>query len=230
MKSRILAIAIAMFTFGFLAVLMPAPASAASSGEFIADINALRASKGLPALTVNGSLSGFAQGWAGKMAEAGSISHNPNLKNAPGNWTAVGENVGVGGSEKAIFNALVASSGHYANMVSTKYNTIGVGVVTGNDGRIYTTHNFAFYPAASSSSSSSPKPSSTTSKPAATTAPKVTTAPKTSTKPTTTQASSQTTQTSTTPSTETPAVPVTSAPSERILQGTIEIGNIAVQG
>jgi hypothetical protein len=239
-KSRILAIA--TFVVALTAVLLPAsPASASTSGDFLADINGLRASKGLSALSLNGSLSGFAQGWTEQMASAGKISHNPNLGKAPGGWSTIGENVGVGGSEKSIFNALVASSGHYANMVNPKFNSIGIGVTVGGDGRIYTTHNFAAYTSAGNSSSSKPAP--TTSKPA-NNKPATTSAPK-STAPAATK-SANAPATTTAPAApvapvapEAPAAPVANAPvaapalplpSDRIVQGLAEVGGISTQG
>jgi hypothetical protein len=235
MKYRILAIA--TFVIAIATALIPAtPASASTAGDFLSDINSLRASKGLSALTLNGSLSGFAQGWTEQMAAAGKISHNPSLGKAPGSWTTVGENVGVGGSEKAIFNALVASSGHYANMVNPKYNTIGIGVKVGGDGRIYTTHNFAAYSSGGSSSSgakSAPTTSkpATTNKPATTSAPKsnATAAPKTTAAPANSN-SAPATETPATPAPEAPAAPTLPVPSERIVQGLVEVGNISTQG
>jgi hypothetical protein len=238
-KYRILAFA--TFVAALTAMLFPAaPASASTSGDFLADINGLRASKGLPALSLNGGLSGFAQSWSDQMASAGKISHNPNLSKAPGGWTTVGENVGVGGSEKSIFNALVASSGHYANMVNPKFNSIGIGVTVGGDGRIYTTHNFAAYPSVGNGNSQS-KPAPTTTKPATTNKPATTSAPKSPTAApkaasapaVATTAPVETPQTPTAPAApvnEAPAAPALPLPSERIVQGLAEVGSIGTQG
>jgi hypothetical protein len=143
---RLLATLVAFAALIGPVVLHAAPASAASPGEFIGQINGLRASKGVGGLSVDGNLSGQAQNWAQQMANSGGISHNPSLGSTPGGWVKIGENVGAGGSAGSIFNALVASPGHYRNMVDGSFNRIGVGVAMGSDGRVYTCHVFANVP------------------------------------------------------------------------------------
>jgi hypothetical protein len=233
LKYRILALTAATLIFGFISFTLPTSASA-SSGDFVAKINSLRASKGLPALSSNGSLAGFAQSWTAKMAAAGKISHNPGLGGAPGNWTSVGENVGVGSSVDAIFKALVNSPGHYANMVNPKFNSVGVGVVTGSDGRLYTTHNFAAYPSAGGSSSGSKaapaakqasKPAAKPSANSGSSAPKAATTKSTSA-PTSSVAAPEAPQNSEAPAPE-ESGPV---PSDRIVQSLLEVGSIHAQG
>ncbi len=238
MKKRSSIAFVALAIALFVSILQSAPASAATSGEFVSKINGLRASKGLGALSVDGRLSGVAQAWAEKMAAANKISHNPALGSVPGNWTKVGENVGTGGDVDAIFDALVASSGHYRNMVEGSFNSIGVGVAVGSDNRIYTSHVFAAYPGAggsSGSASSSPAPKvAAAAKPAA---PKPTAAPKPAAKPKPVSSSAKAVQPAPPPA---PAVaapapapapaPVLPTPSARIVQGLAEVGSIATQG
>jgi cell division septation protein DedD len=109
---------------------------------FLADINALRSSVGLGALTVDPQLTQVAQNWSQQMANAGDISHNPNLKDqVSGNWSKLGENVGMGPAIGDLFTAFVNSPHHYANLVDPSFNYIGIGVVYSN-GTIYTTHDF----------------------------------------------------------------------------------------
>ena len=126
-------------------VFMPTIASAAPADDeaaYLRDINNLRVSKGLAPLRVNAALTGVARNWANQMAGANKLSHNPNLsKQGPAGWTTLGENVGVGGSEAAVFDAFVKSPGHYANLVNGKYNQVGVAVVYAH-GRQWTVHNF----------------------------------------------------------------------------------------
>lgn len=115
----------------------------AMENEFVSRINDLRASQGVAALANESSqLHDVALSWAGTMADAGSISHRPNLADvAPSNWTRLGENVGVGYSVESLHNAFVASPGHLKNLVDPAFQTIAVGVVV-RDGRIFVTQNF----------------------------------------------------------------------------------------
>jgi hypothetical protein len=108
------------------------PASAEAA--FVADLNSLRASKGLPALAVDPNLATIARAWSGRMAAAGDISHNPNLTTqAPPTWRALGENVGMGPDEPSLNAAFINSPHHYANMINASYNGVGVGVVMGTE-------------------------------------------------------------------------------------------------
>jgi len=78
------------------------------------------------------------------MAADHTIYHNNNLGNEiGGNWTAAGENVGMGPSCQSIHDAFMSSPGHRANILDTDYNQVGVGVATDNDGTIYVTEDFA---------------------------------------------------------------------------------------
>ncbi len=126
-------------------VAFPATAQASDADDaaaFVRDINALRASKGLGALTVNRDLAAVANAWNNKMAQAGTISHNPNLAaQGPAGWTKLGENVGVGGTEISLHNAFVNSPGHYANLVDPKFTEIGVAVMQ-SGGRMWVVENF----------------------------------------------------------------------------------------
>jgi uncharacterized protein YkwD len=124
-----------------------APASpAADSGteaQFVSRINSLRASKGLSQLQVSGELVGVARRWTDRMVADGAISHNPNLgSQVSGNWTKLGENVGVGYDVDGLMKAFINSPSHYRNLVDPEWTHVGVGVSYGSDGRMYTTHNF----------------------------------------------------------------------------------------
>lgn len=112
---------------------LPEPAFAdtvSDESSFVNKLNALRASRGLRPLAVNGGLTNMARGWSSHMASTGTLAHNPNMASqAPGNWSRLGENVGVGQSVDSLHNAFVASPNHYANMVNVHYDSVGVGVV-----------------------------------------------------------------------------------------------------
>jgi len=140
-----------------------APTSAASSSstaaaaapspefesQFVGRINSLRASKGLSQLQVSGDLVGVARNWTEQMVSNGNISHNPNLgSQVKGNWTKLGENVGVGYDVDGLMQAFINSSSHYKNLVDPAWNYVGVGVVVTPDGRMWTTHNFMAKPSA----------------------------------------------------------------------------------
>jgi uncharacterized protein YkwD len=108
--------------------------------DFAASINSYRSSKGLPALTRDGSLDGEARAWAKRMAQRGSISHSDLGRFIPP-WSAAGENVGSGGSAGGLFDALVASSGHRANMLGG-FTHFGIGVWVDESGTLWTAHVF----------------------------------------------------------------------------------------
>lgn len=115
----------------------------AVEGDFVGRINGLRAGKGLAPLQVHGELTDVARAWATKMAGDDRISHNPNLsKQVQADWQKLGENVGVGMTVASIHDAFVASAGHYRNLVDADFAYVGVGVVYGRDGAIFTTHTF----------------------------------------------------------------------------------------
>lgn len=136
-------VAITMGIAAFLVAPTAASASTASDEEaFVRDINGLRASRGLGPMQRHSGLDGVARTWATQMAASGKLSHNPNLaKQAPAGWKKLGENVGVGGTESALFAAFVNSPGHFANLVDSQFNQIGVSVVSAG-GRIWTVHVF----------------------------------------------------------------------------------------
>ncbi|HEV3225365.1 MAG TPA: CAP domain-containing protein, partial [Acidimicrobiales bacterium] len=106
-------------------------------------INSLRESHGLAPLQVHVQVTGVARRWTDRMAGAGQISHNPNLANdVQGNWTKLGENVGVGRDVDGLMRAFINSPAHYANLVDPSFNYVGVGVTFAPDGHLFTTHDF----------------------------------------------------------------------------------------
>ena len=77
----------------------PAGYQAPDNTHLVSLVNGTRAANGLPGLAVAGDASQKAQQHAQDMANAGSIFHSSSLSSGlqPG-WTAIGENVGSGGS------------------------------------------------------------------------------------------------------------------------------------
>src|SRR4051812_8004756 len=118
----------------------PAQAGAADT------VNAQRAAAGLPPLAESGALDATAQQHAAQMANSHTLFHTASLAGtigqaAPG-WTALAENVGYGPSLSSTMSALLASPTHRANIMGN-YNVVGVGVVTGSDGTVWVTEQFA---------------------------------------------------------------------------------------
>lgn len=144
-----------------LVMALPTSASAGTAdleAQFVAKINELRASKGLQPLLVDGELTQIGRNWAAQMAQAGEISHNPNLRyEVTSDWQRLGENVGVGPTVDSLFKAFVDSPGHYANLVHASYNRVGVGVVLVGE-TIYTSHQFMELRGAAPSAVRTPAP------------------------------------------------------------------------
>ncbi len=149
-----------------------ASADAGMEAEFLSKINASRSAAGLGSLKSSGSLSSYARGHSGDMADAGAIFHSTSgqLSSAAGSgWTKVGENVGKGPSVDSLHNAFMNSAGHKANILGA-YDTAGVGVAL-KDGYIYVTVVFVNYGTGGGSSGSggSSGGSTATTKPVVTT-------------------------------------------------------------
>jgi len=126
-----------------------AASSPSSAEQFIADINALRAQVGVGQLSESSALDSMAAGWSIHLENAGTLSHNPNLAaDAPSNWRALGENVGVGPNVSALQQAFTNSPEHYANMVDSSYNQIGVSVQIDSNGAMWVTEDYMYLPAA----------------------------------------------------------------------------------
>lgn len=113
---------------------------AGAESDFASRINSYRAANGLPALSRDGSLNSYARNWAERLAANGGLSHS-NLSALIPPWSGAGENVGVGGSVGAIFDALVASSGHATNMRG-EFTHMGIGVYRDASGALWTAHVF----------------------------------------------------------------------------------------
>ncbi|HZT65301.1 MAG TPA: CAP domain-containing protein [Acidimicrobiales bacterium] len=133
-----------------------ADTASTAAAEFVQNINQLRASHGIGPLSVNSSLASVAYNWSVRMAQAGTISHNPNLASqAPSNWQMLGENVGMGPNEPTLQQAFTNSPEHYANMVNANFSEIGVGVVVTPNGTMFVTEDY-MQPQASSAPAPAP--------------------------------------------------------------------------
>jgi hypothetical protein len=125
-------------------VAAPAPTAGASGNtpsDYVARINALRASVHVQPLYVDAELTGLAQGWAQHMASTGILSHSSLTAGITERWGKLGENVGTGPDNPTVWNAFLHSAEHYANLVDPTYNRVGVGVAFGF-GSEWTCHKF----------------------------------------------------------------------------------------
>ena len=152
-----------------MAIALPAVAAAPVSADagsdeatFLAQINQLRASKGVGPLQMSAQVVTVARTWTAVMVVNGTISHNPNLaRQVVGPWGKLGENVGMGGNTDSLFRAFVNSPAHYQNLVDPSFNYVGIAVqYSGNT--LFTTHDFMQIPGG-------PPPTTTTTQPPATT-------------------------------------------------------------
>lgn len=123
---------------------LPGTAGADTVGDeaaFVAKMNAVRSSKGLPSLEVHQNLVDKARGWAQTMGGAGRIWHSNLSDGITVDWLKLGENVGMGGTVEGLHQAFVASLKHYENLVDPEFTYVGVGVVHVN-GTIYVSEMF----------------------------------------------------------------------------------------
>jgi hypothetical protein len=122
-------------------------AGAAGPSDLVSWVNNLRATLNLAPLSVDPVITSVAQQWANHLASTGSLVHNPSLSTqVPSGWTKVGENIGDGPTLLMTYNALVASTFHYANMVDPQFNRTGVGVATDTSGQVWVVQDFGDYP------------------------------------------------------------------------------------
>jgi hypothetical protein len=215
----------------------PALADTTSNTEacFLAKINAARTAAGAQKLTANSTLAGYARIHSKVMSQHGSIYHsstNDLEPYLPDDWIKWGENVGVGGSCDALFDAFWASSSHRENLLDPVFQSAGIGVYIDDNSVIWTTHVFLQRQnAPATTTTTAPPPTTTTAPPPTTTSSTTTTAPPPSTT-TTTQAPSTTTTTqaptttaaptTTSPATTTPTTTSTGAPAPTETTSTTE--------
>ncbi len=108
-----------------------------AAAEFLASLNDLRASVGLTALVLDDRLIQSAAAQVDVMVDNDTLSHQ-NLQDELGQgWSIVGENVGYGPNTPAIHQALAKSPGHYANMVNSRYDHVGIAVKVNGNGRLW---------------------------------------------------------------------------------------------
>ena len=110
--------------------------------EFIAKVNAARATNGQAPYSVAGDLTSIARQHSSDMARQQSLYHNPNLTTQVQNWRAVGENVGEGPTVGDIHVAFMNSPEHRANILDHDFTQVGIGTAYDDKGVLYVTEVF----------------------------------------------------------------------------------------
>jgi uncharacterized protein YkwD len=112
-----------------------------TQSQVLSELNADRKANGLRTLPTQADAQNKAQAWAEKLARENTLYHSTLSSGIKVKWCSLGENVGYGPSVAAVEDAYMASPGHRANIVSTKWNGVGVGYAT-NGKRDYTVQFF----------------------------------------------------------------------------------------
>lgn len=123
-----------------------------SERSFAKKNNAARSDIGIGKLSLDPELSRVAIKHTKEMVNAASgeiggddLFHSTSTqlkKRVTGDWTLLGENVGLGGTVSSLHEAFMNSTLHRANMLNPSFKHIGVGVVK-KDGRIWVTVMFS---------------------------------------------------------------------------------------
>lgn len=119
-------------------------------------LDASRADAGLAALARHDDVAAVAAAWSRHLADTGKpLAHNPSYaEQIPAGWRAAGENVawiseGGRGTPAEIAERMhqgwMDSPGHRANILSTSYSHVGIGVAYSEAHGYYVTQVFARY-------------------------------------------------------------------------------------
>jgi uncharacterized protein YkwD len=124
----------------------PKPVQSGSGSEvaqLLSLVNQYRASNGLGPLATASDATAKAQQHSNDMAAQGRIFHSSSMSSGiKSGWTALGENVGMGGSVGQVESMFEASGPHRANLLNGDFTQIGLGVAHGGDGSLYITEFF----------------------------------------------------------------------------------------
>jgi len=103
-------------------------------------MNTARSNRGVVVLDRGWRLRELADDHSRQMANAGRIFHTASLgsKLTFVSWKVAGENVGAGGSMRALFDAFMKSDPHRDNILGRAYRRVGVGVYA-HDGFLWVT-------------------------------------------------------------------------------------------
>lgn len=132
-------------------ITIPSTDYSAYVDEVITLVNKERTKRGLQALKKNSTACYVAQLKSKDMATKNYFSHTSPTYGSPFTmmqkyglkYSAAGENIAMGQqTPQAVMNAWMNSSGHRANILSSVYNQIGVGVAKNSKGVLYWTQEF----------------------------------------------------------------------------------------
>ena len=112
-----------------------------AQNQVLQELNADRTAHKLSALRTQADAQRKAQAWAEKLARENKLYHSKLSDGIKVRWCSLGENVGYGPSVPAIEDAYMNSEGHRANILSTKWNGVGVGYAK-NGNRVFTVQVF----------------------------------------------------------------------------------------
>ncbi|EAX48069.1 Allergen V5/Tpx-1 family protein [Thermosinus carboxydivorans Nor1] len=123
---------------------------AAEEQQAVALLNADRAKYGLPALKVNPQLTDLARRYAQDMINRGYFSHyNPEgqspfdrMRAAGISYRYAGENLAINQNVASAELAFMNSPGHRANILSSNYTEVGIGVRHDANGSVYVVQEF----------------------------------------------------------------------------------------
>ncbi|MGN8552373.1 UNVERIFIED_CONTAM: FG-GAP-like repeat-containing protein [Microbacterium sp. SLM126] len=138
MRARITAVLLTLSIVTAATVVTAAPAQAATgtSATVFSLTNAHRANVGLKPLISDPALDRAALAWARHLAATCTFSHSSATWRAgrvsAAGWSATGENIAAGyATPNAVMSAWMASSGHRANILNSRYTGVGIGFATG---------------------------------------------------------------------------------------------------
>jgi uncharacterized protein YkwD len=118
-------------------------ATSPEARQLLSLVNNFRAANGLGGLVEAYDGTAKAQAHSDEMAAYKTLFHSSSLSSGIANdWTALGENVGVGQTIPQIESMFETSSPHRANLLNGAFDQIGVGVTRGSDGNLYVTEFF----------------------------------------------------------------------------------------
>lgn len=113
-------------------------------------LNAERTSRGLPPLSINAEAQLVARAHSRDMFAKGYFSHRnlegkspfERMKEGGVKFSAAGENLALAPTAELVNEGLMNSPGHRANILSTSYKRVGIGVIDGGRRGIMVTQNF----------------------------------------------------------------------------------------
>jgi hypothetical protein len=138
MRARILSIVLStvLVVGSSIALAAPAQAATGSSATVFSLTNAHRANAGLKPLISDPALDRAAQAWAKYLASSCKFVHSTATWRASrvgsAGWSATGENIAAGyATPNAVMSGWMASSGHRANILNSRYTGVGIGFAKG---------------------------------------------------------------------------------------------------